>query len=62
MTAIEAHLYPESIHFIVQIEHGFNPGHVDVVHGSHFFDSPDGIDRLFREFHYPVRRLNNGAQ
>ena len=51
----------QAIHLIEQIEHGFEPSQIEAVNGPQVLDPPHGINRLFREFHHPIRWLNDGA-
>jgi hypothetical protein len=50
----------QTIYLIEQIEHRFEPIQIDAVNGPEVLDPPNGMDRLFREFHYPVWPLKYG--
>ncbi len=56
MVTQKAQLGVQTIYLIEQIEHGFKPGQIDAVNGSQVFDLPNGVDRLFCEFHHAIRR------
>jgi hypothetical protein len=51
----------QALHLFEQIEHGFQQGQIGAVHGPHVLDSPNGMDRLFRECHDPIGRLKDGS-
>jgi len=59
MVTQKAQLGAQVLHFIEQIEHGFEPGQIDAVNGAQVLDPPNGMDRFFREYHHPIRWLKD---
>jgi hypothetical protein len=59
MVTQKMELRAQALHFVNQIEHGFDQGRIKTVQGPYMLYSPNGMDGFFSECHDSIRRLKD---